>query len=267
MVLIGASDERAGDAVAGIYRKACLNSPSIREMSLVNAEICKLSLNCFVTMKISFANELARICEKIEGADVDAITSALGCDTRIGKKYLKGGMGFGGPCFPRDNVALSAFSQSLGYRVKLSQATQQINQQVIDTIEKKIKQHVSTGSRVTLLGMTYKAGAPIIEASQSIDLAHRLIKEGFKLTVSDPVALESVKRILHENVRYQENPYRAAEGADAVVLLTPWPQYAELNWEEIGQQVKTGSLLLDCWRVVHQNMLFNFHYEALGKCV
>lgn len=264
MVLIGASDERAAETVAGIYRKACFNSPPVRTMSLTNAEITKLALNCFVTMKISFANELARICEKTAGADVDAITAAIGHDTRIGKKYLTGGMGFGGPCFPRDNIALSAFAQTMGYDACLSPATQRVNQHVVDLLEKTIEAHVAPGGKIAMLGMAYKAGSSIVEASQSMELAERLLGKGFRLTVSDPAALGNVRQMLDDRVAYEADGFNALSGADAVVVLAPWPQYRRLDWIAADRLVSKNALLLDCWRLAAHQDYHNFHYHALG---
>jgi len=265
MVLIGASDERAAETVAGIYRKACFNSPPICTMSLINAEICKLALNCFVTMKISLANELARICEKTPGADIDAITAAIGNDTRIGKKYLACGTGFGGPCFPRDNVALSAFAHVMGYDPWLTCATQKVNQHVVDVLEDKIEAHVAPGGSITILGMAYKAGSPIVEASQSMELAERLLEKGYRLTVSDPAALGNVRKILHDRVDYEPDCFNALAGADAVVVLAPWPQYRQLDWLKADALVPKNAFLLDCWRMVSDQDFTNFQYHALGK--
>jgi UDPglucose 6-dehydrogenase len=113
MLLIGESDERAGQILAGIYGNVCKSKPVVARMNFVNAELTKLSVNTYVTTKISYANMLAEICEKLPGADADVVTSALGLDSRIGRKYLKGALGYGGPCFPRDNVAFAALARSL----------------------------------------------------------------------------------------------------------------------------------------------------------
>jgi UDPglucose 6-dehydrogenase len=234
-------------------------------MSLTNAEITKLALNCFVTMKISFANELARICEKTPGADVDAVTAAIGNDTRIGQKYLTGGMGFGGPCFPRDNAALSAFAKAMGYSARLSPATQKVNQHVVDILENKIEAHVSPGGSITLLGMAYKAGSPIIEESQSMELAERLLEKGFRLTVSDPAALGNVQQTLHDRVAYEPDGLSAMTGADAVLVLTPWPQYRQIDWLKADTLVPKNALLLDCWRLASDQDFNNFRYHGLGK--
>ena len=116
MLLIGASDERSAQLCRELYSSVVENDPYYAVMNLTNAEITKLSLNCYVTMKISFANELALICERIPGADVDVVTTAVGADTRVGRRYLKGGLGFGGPCFPRDNLAFQRCAEDAGSR-------------------------------------------------------------------------------------------------------------------------------------------------------
>src|SRR5439155_6007964 len=114
MVLIGESDQRSGEMLAGIHRGICESNPTIAHMNFVNAELAKLSINTFVTTKISYANMLAEICESLPGADVDVVTRAVGADSRVGLKYLKGALGYGGPCFPRDNLALAALFRQEG---------------------------------------------------------------------------------------------------------------------------------------------------------
>ena len=112
MILIGESDERSGEILEKLYTGVCDSNPHIRRMNHVNAELTKISVNTFVTTKISYANMLAQVCETLPGADVDVVTSAIGCDSRIGQKYLKGALGYGGPCFPRDNLAFSALARA-----------------------------------------------------------------------------------------------------------------------------------------------------------
>ena len=126
MVLIGESDRRAGDGVEHIYAQVCENKPYIARMSIISAEVMKLSLNSYVTMKISFANTLASLCERIPGADVDAITNALGADKRISPYYLKGGLSFGGPCFPRDNRLLAYTARQAGLEAPLAEASDRV---------------------------------------------------------------------------------------------------------------------------------------------
>ena len=127
MVLIGESDHRAGEVLERLYRGVCENDPPFRHMNLVNAELTKIAVNTYVTMKISYANALADICERLPGADVDTVTDALGLDTRIGPKYLRGAIAYGGPCFPRDNKAFAVLSRSLGADPLLAEATDAVN--------------------------------------------------------------------------------------------------------------------------------------------
>jgi UDPglucose 6-dehydrogenase len=127
MILIGESDERSGKMLDNFYTDVCESSPRVNRMSYVNAELVKLSVNTFVTTKISYANMLAEVCETLHGADVDTVTRAIGCDSRIGHKYLRGAMGYGGPCFPRDNVAFSALARMNRVPALLPEATDQLN--------------------------------------------------------------------------------------------------------------------------------------------
>jgi len=126
-LLIGESDVRAGNALAEMYKTICKNSPPVARMNFVNAEITKLAVNTYITTKISYANMLARLCEKISGADVNVVTDALGLDTRIGAKYLKGAVSYGGPCFPRDNRALASLAARMGASSGLAEATDLFN--------------------------------------------------------------------------------------------------------------------------------------------
>jgi UDPglucose 6-dehydrogenase len=156
VILIGESSREDGDALEDLYRKTLDNDPQYSRMSIISAEIMKISLNVYVTMKISFANQLAQICSSIPGADLDAITKALGGDKRIGPKYLKGGISYGGPCFPRDNRAFSVFAGKLGHKALLSQMTDEINRHHVDHLVDLVLQHAKKSTPVLVLGAAYK---------------------------------------------------------------------------------------------------------------
>ncbi len=134
VILIGESDPRAGDLLEGIYRTTCDNTPPMQRMNFINAELTKIAVNTFVTTKISYANMLADICDRLPGADVDVVTNAVGLDSRIGRKYLKGALGYGGPCFPRDNVAFCHFARTVGAKADVAEATDRINRYQIDRL-------------------------------------------------------------------------------------------------------------------------------------
>ena len=134
MVLIGESDARAGDVLERLYAGVCENDPPFRRMTLVNAELTKIAVNTYVTMKISFANTLADMCERLAGSDADGVTDALGLDTRIGGKYLRGAIAYGGPCFPRDNKAFAVLARELGTDAPLAEATDSVNEAQTDDL-------------------------------------------------------------------------------------------------------------------------------------
>ena len=157
MVLIGESDPRAGDVLERLYAGVCENDPPFRRMSLVNAELTKIAVNTYVTMKISYANTLADICERLPGADVESVTDALGLDTRIGGKYLRGAIAYGGPCFPRDNKAFAVLARDLGADAALAEATDAINVAQSDRLARIVRRASSAGDAVGILGLSVQA--------------------------------------------------------------------------------------------------------------
>src|SRR6188472_4825091 len=175
MILIGESDQAAGDLLESIYAKSCDNTPAIRRMNFVNAELTKISVNTFVTTKISYANMLADICDRLPGADVDVVTQAVGTDSRIGTKYLKGAIGYGGPCFPRDNTAFASLARSLGARAELAEATDSINQYQVERVMGAVLGRLPSGGTVGILGLSYKPDTSVVEQSQGVALAARLL--------------------------------------------------------------------------------------------
>src|SRR4029077_17623940 len=168
MILIGESDARSGAILEELYTGVCESNPRIQRMNYVNAELTKLSVNKFVTTKISYANMLAQICETLSGADADVVTSALGCDTRIGAKYLKGALGYGGPCFPRDNIAFSALARDNGVPALLAEATEELNRRQAPRMAELLLSYLPEGGTVGILGLSYKPHTEVIEESQGV---------------------------------------------------------------------------------------------------
>lgn len=267
MVLIGASDERSGAHVQALYHSTVDSKPYFAVMSPTNAEIAKLSLNCYVTMKISFANELASLCERVPGADVDAITQALGADSRIGNNYLKGGMGFGGPCFPRDNAAYAAFAAHFGGQARLGAQVVAVNHHVVERVIGAVKTNVKAGEKVLLLGMSYKPGTAVSEESQGVQVAQGLARAGYRVVVHDPKAMANVRAALGERVSYAADVTSGAKEVAAVVVLTLWPEYDALDFAELGRVALPTPLFLDCWRHWKRRPLSKWRYVGLGMGV
>jgi|APLow6443716910_1056828.scaffolds.fasta_scaffold00911_4 UDPglucose 6-dehydrogenase len=264
MVLIGASDERTSQLLQKLYRSTVESKPIIAAMSLVNAEITKISLNCFITMKISFSNALGALCEKVPGADVDSITLALGADRRVGERCLKNGLGFGGPCFPRDNLAFQSFSKEFGDRALLAEAIEEINLRIPGRLQRCIETHLSPPARVALLGVSYKPGTHVIEESQSLLLAKSLLASGYQVGISDPKALDSAGRALEGLADSFVNPYDCVRGADAIILMTDWEEYRSIDWRRVATAAAPGALVLDSWRIARKNDMSSFNYFPLG---
>ena len=264
VLLIGASDERSAQTCRELYASVVESHPNYAVMNLTNAEITKLSLNCYVTMKISFANELAAICERIPEADVDVVTSALGADTRIGRRYLKGGLGFGGPCFPRDNLAFQRCAEDAGADAHLSPRVVRVNDEVVNRLFAMVGEHARSGSTVALLGLSYKPGTHIIEESQSVMLASQLLEAGYVVRMHDPKALKAVSEALRGRGVCCDDPYEAVADACVVVMLTDWPEYSRLDMERLEDRAGETPLLIDCWRAFRGVPLKKFTYRAFG---
>ena len=235
-VLVGESDARAGDHIAMVQKRVCSNKAPIERMSFVNAEVAKMAVNSFVTMKMSFANTLAEICERIPGGDVDKITNAIGRDKRIGATYLKGGLGYGGPCFPRDNVAFAAFSRRLGVKPELAEATDRTNTRQVDRIIELIEKRFSPGeARIGILGVTYKPNTDVVEASQALMVAEGLAGRGFEVHVFDPT-FDSGTTKMHAGIILEKDADTCVEKSDVCMFATPWEVFHAVDESKLSKR-------------------------------
>ncbi len=248
-ILIGESDPEAGEVLASIYREVCEPEPPVARMNYVNAEIAKLAVNTYVTTKITFANMLASLCAAVPGGDVDSVTGALGLDSRIGRKCLKGAVGYGGPCFPRDVVALSYLARSLGVPAALAETVDTLNRGMMPELVRKLAARLPAGARVGILGLSYKPGTPVIEESPGIALAQALHAAGFPVVAYDPLAMPSARNTLAGDVTFAESAEDCARQVDALVVTNPEAEYASLS-PEVFRRDTGRVLLVDCWRIL-----------------
>lgn len=248
-ILIGESDAKAGDMLQTIYLAMCERKPPVQRMNFINAELTKISVNTYVTTKISYANMLADICDRLPGADVDVVTKALGADTRIGIKYLKGAMGYGGPCFPRDNVAFAALARKIGARADVAEATDRINNYQIDRLSGLVAKFAKPGTRIALLGLSYKPQTPVVEESHSVKLAAKLADAGYVVAVHDPLAQEAALTALGDKVVVGNSLESTVRECDLLIVATGWPDYKEIDpaWCQRSGQKLT---VLDLWRTL-----------------
>lgn len=250
LTLIGESDATAGNVVEAVSRSFCLKEPFVSRMGLVDAEITKLAVNTFVTTKISYANMLAELCERLPNANADVVTKALGHDSRIGGKYLQPATAYGGPCFPRDNLAFVAMARRVGSRADLAEATHNLNTHQVDRLAGHVERALAPGEGiVSILGLSYKPGTPVVEQAVGTLLAAHLAELGYKVIVYDPLAADAARKVLGDRVEFAESAAACIADADVVVVATAWPEFASLpggSLRRAGASVR----VIDCWRQV-----------------
>ena len=263
--LVGQFDDRSGRALEDAYAAILPNRPPCQRMSLENAELTKISVNTYVTTKITFANMLADLCERIPGGDVDVVSNALGLDARIGRKYLTGALGYGGPCFPRDNVALSYIARALGTRADLAETTDRMNRSLAGTVLDRIGLTIAHGATVAVLGLAYKPFSHVIEESQGISLAKALSKHGARVVAHDPLASVMASQERKDQGLVLDSLEDCLAQASTVIVTTPDPAYLGLTTSDF----RPGSTVVDCWRILAPALSnqSTIRYVPLGRSV
>jgi UDPglucose 6-dehydrogenase len=264
-VVIGAErgDEAAADAVQRLY--APLGGEVVRT-DVTSAEMIKLASNAFLAAKISFINEIANVCEDL-GADVSAVAKGMGLDDRIGDKFLRAGIGWGGSCFSKDVSALKQLAANTGYHFQLLNAVIEVNELQKRRVINKLKDQLGSlvDKRVALLGLAFKPETDDMRGASSLVLAGRLQGEGAKVVGYDPVAAERAKQVL-PGVEMAGSAIEALEGADAAILVTEWPEFADLDWSDAARRM-TNPLLIDGRNFLDPERLraAGFAYEGIGR--
>jgi UDPglucose 6-dehydrogenase len=237
-VVIGADqgDEWAAEAVAEVYRP--LGSELVRT-DVASAEMVKLASNAFLATKISFINEIANVCEEV-GADVTEVSRGMGLDERIGPQFLNAGIGYGGSCFPKDVSALKQLAGNSGYHFQLLNSVIEVNElqkrRVLGKLSKRLGSLV--GKRIALLGLAFKPDTDDMREASSLVLAARLQGEGAEVVAYDPVAAEAAAGLL-PSIEMATSAEAALAGVDAAVLVTEWPEFAELDWSAVAATMAT----------------------------
>src|SRR4051812_9147055 len=240
-VVVGDDGDWAGDAVVELY--APLDAPLVRT-DIRSAEMVKLASNAFLATKISFINEIANVCEET-GADVVEVARGMGLDDRIGPKFLQAGIGFGGSCFPKDVAALKQLAGNSGYHFQLLNSVIEVNELQKRRVIAKLQKHLGSlvGKDIGLLGLAFKANTDDMREASSLVLASRLLAEGAEVRAWDPVA-DTEARHLISGVRFATDALDACREADAVVLVTEWNEFKELDWSEVADAMR-GDLVVD----------------------
>ncbi|HEY1590731.1 MAG TPA: UDP-glucose/GDP-mannose dehydrogenase family protein [Solirubrobacteraceae bacterium] len=262
-VVVGDDGDWAGDAVVELY--APLGVPLVRT-DIASAEMIKLAANAFLATKISFINEIANVCEET-GADVVEVARGMGLDGRIGQSFLKPGLGFGGSCFPKDVSALKQLAGNSGYHFQLLTAVIEVNELQKRRTIGKLQKHLGSlvGKNVALLGLAFKPNTDDMREASSLVLAARLQADGAKVQAYDPVAEEQARKML-VGVEFAESALDAVTGADACVIVTEWPEFAELDWRLAAERM-AGKLVVDGRNCLAPEVVraAGLEYEGVGR--
>ena len=280
-IVVGVENEKSAAIMRDIYRPILErafhcpvhagNCPSgtageFLITTINSAELIKHASNSFLALKISYANVISDLCERI-GADVEEVTHAMGVDPRIGTQFLKAGLGFGGFCFPKDIQAFIHLAGSVGVEFDMLKAAEDVNKQRIDRFFEKIHKAlwVIKGKKVAVLGLAFKANTDDIRFAPALEVIRRLLDEGAEVHASDPQAISRTKTLL-PSVAYHEDPYDALKGADAALVCTEWQDFRKLDWERAGESM-ARRLVIDGRNLYSPKKMqeLGFDYYCFGR--
>jgi UDPglucose 6-dehydrogenase len=232
-------------------------------MSLISAEVAKVSLNAYITMKISFANTVANLCERIPGADVDAITNAIGADKRISPFYLRGGLAFGGTCFPRDTKAFMTISRQYDLDPVLLDSVERVNVEQNRHLAGLVKSYLTGEKQVSVLGIAFKDKTPVIEASPAVSLIQELVIDDVDVTIYDPLAMDAARMLFDDEISYAPSIDDCLASAPVCVVTLMSNDY-----KKAIESLEPASPLtvIDCWRQIDETKLHkNVRLSAIGR--
>jgi UDPglucose 6-dehydrogenase len=262
-VVIGDEGDPAGDAVAALYEP--LGAPVLRT-DIASAEMIKLAANAFLATKISFINEIANVCEET-GADVLDVAKGVGLDTRIGPRFLQAGVGYGGSCFTKDVSALKLLAANSGYHFQLLSSVIEVNELQKRRVVAKLQRHLGAlpGKRIAVLGLAFKPNTDDMRGASSLVLAARLDAEGALVRAYDPVAEAEARKIMPD-LDYADSALDVVADADAVVLVTEWSEFLDLDWKTVAEAMR-GGLVIDGRNALDPDVVraAGLTYEGIGR--
>lgn len=267
-VVIGVDSERAKKILSKLYKPFLLNNFRVIFMDIPSAEMTKYAANSMLATRISFMNDIANLCELV-GADVNKVRAGIGSDTRIGRKFLYAGCGYGGSCFPKDVKALIKTADDNGYSLDVLKAVEKVNERqkgiLFDKLSKAFNGDLS-GKSVTLWGLAFKPETDDMRESTALVIIKKLLDAGCKIKAYDPEAMNECKRIIGDKIEYYDNKYEALSNADALMLLTEWQEFRLPDWDMVGRSMRR-KLILDGRNIYDYDDLteHGFEYHCIGK--
>lgn len=245
-VVIGTTSARARKIMEALYAPYVRQGNPIIFMDERSAELTKYAANSFLATKITFMNEIANLCELV-GADVDAVRKGVGTDSRIGKRFLFPGIGYGGSCFPKDVQALAKSASDVKYDFRILNAVMDVNADQKTKLIQKIKDYFKgnlKGKTIAFWGLSFKPHTDDIREAPSLYNIEELLNEGVTIKAHDPEAIENVKKLMGDKIQYFDTPYEAAEGSDAIFIATEWPEFRTPDFEKLSRALK-GKVIFD----------------------
>jgi UDPglucose 6-dehydrogenase len=268
-VIIGVESERAKDIMKKVYRPLYLIETPIVLTDLETGELVKHASNAYLATKISFINEIAAVSE-LFGANIDDVARGMGLDRRIGPKFLHAGVGFGGSCLPKDISSLLHLAASRGYEPGIIRAVIELNHQLPERAVAKLHEEMGPleGKVIGILGLSFKPNTDDLREAASIKIIRALLEAKASVRVFDPVAMDNFKKNTGLAVEYCKSSYEAAEGCDAIMLVTEWNEFRQLDLPRL-QSVMRGAVFVDCRNVYNSDRMFEqgFRYRSFGRGV
>jgi UDPglucose 6-dehydrogenase len=266
-VVVGVESERAEKIMTTLYRPFLLNNFRVIFMNIPSAEMTKYAANSMLATRISFMNDIANLCELV-GADVNMVRHGIGADTRIGRKFLYPGIGYGGSCFPKDVKALIKTAEKNGYQMRVLQAVEEVNQSQKEVLFNKLSKIYNgnlKGRSVAVWGLAFKPETDDMREAPSLVLIDKLVKAGCNVRVYDPVAMTECKRRIGDAVIYAKDMYDAVIDADALLVVTEWKEFRLPSWTVIHKAM-SDNVILDGRNIYERKELaeLGFRYHCIG---
>jgi UDPglucose 6-dehydrogenase len=267
-VVVGCSSDRAKKLMDELYAPFVRQGNPVIFMDEKSAELTKYAANSFLATKITFMNEIARVCELV-GADVDKVRKGIGTDTRIGNRFLFPGIGYGGSCFPKDVKALVRSSAEVDYDFKILNAVEEVNESQKTYLIPKIKAHFNeslAGKKFAIWGLAFKPNTDDIREAPALYLIEELTNAGATVTAFDPEAMANVKQVVGDKISYADDMYSALEDADALIIATEWAEFRNPNFERIGNGLKNKTIF-DGRNLFNLNKMIDegYTYYSIGR--
>ena len=267
-VVVGVESQRAEEIMTRLYRPFLLNNFRVIFMDVPSAEMTKYAANAMLATRISFMNDIANLCEII-GADVNMVRKGIGSDTRIGKKFLYPGCGYGGSCFPKDVKALIHTARENGYTMQVIEAVERVNENQKAILFEKLQRYYNSdlkGKTIALWGLSFKPETDDMREAPSLVIIDKLLKAGCKVRVFDPIAMNECKRRIGDIVVYCKDIYETVQNADALIVVTEWKEFRLPEWNLIKKDMKRA-VIFDGRNIYNLEELKNngFEYFCIGK--